>query len=213
MTTSLRASLAVATLFVLAACGSETSSAGDPGEPSRPAAPSSRPAAIPAADGPVRTRTLVTVMDTGSPELCLGAVAESYPPQCGGPALKGWDWAEHRGTYQQSGGTRWGQYVVTGTFDGTTFTVLHAIPEAGWDPAAPPPPANTGDAGTPGWKLIKVQKRLATQPLPGTLSTYPTLSGVTVDVVYDDGSLQAWADHALGGLVTVRSALVPLDRQ
>ena len=159
---------------MLAACGSETSSAGDPGEPSRPAAPSAgRPTAIPAADGPVRTRTLVTVMDTGSPELCLGPVAESYPPQCGGPPLKGWDWAERRGTYEQSGGTRWGGYVVTGTFDGTAFTVLHAIPEASWDPAAPPPPASTGDAGTPGQWLIKVQKRLAMQPLPGTLSTYP----------------------------------------
>ena len=210
----MRIAIALVAVLLLAACGNDTTHVSDSTGPSERPPSASRPTAIPAANGPVRTRTLATVMDTGSPELCLGAVAESYPPQCGGPALEGWDWADHRGTYRHSGDVRWGQYVVTGTFDGTTFTVLHAIPEAVWDPAAPPPPPNTGDNGTRGPEIVKVQARLEKQPLPGTVATYPTLSGVTVDVVHDDGSLQAWADRAFGdGLVTVRSALVHLDRQ
>ena len=49
-----------------------------------------------------------------SPELCLGPIAESYPPQCGGPALVGWDWADHENTFEQQGDVRWGTYLVTG---------------------------------------------------------------------------------------------------
>ena len=86
------------------------------------------PAAIPA--GPVRTTNLATVMDTGSPELCLGAVAESYPPQCGGPALVDWDWAQHHGTYDEQGDVRWGTYLLTGTWDGKAFTATDSIPGA-----------------------------------------------------------------------------------
>ena len=59
--------------------------------------PTRRPAPCPTPvpDGEVRTSGLVTVLDAGTgPELCLGAVAESYPPQCGGPALEDFDWGD-----------------------------------------------------------------------------------------------------------------------
>ena len=66
-----------------------------------------------------------TVMDTGQgdPELCLGAIAESYPPQCSGIPITNWDWAPVEDTFESSGTTRWGSYAVTGTYDGKTFTV------------------------------------------------------------------------------------------
>jgi hypothetical protein len=35
--------------------------------------------------------TVIQVGDT-APHLCLGPVAESYPPQCSGPEITGWDW-------------------------------------------------------------------------------------------------------------------------
>ena len=89
--------------------------------------------------GPVSTRNLATVMDTGTPELCLGPIAESYPPQCGGPALVGWDWADHKDTFEQQGDVRWGTYLVTGTWDGTSMTATDAIPGALYDPAMPEP--------------------------------------------------------------------------
>lgn len=65
--------------------------------------------------GLVTTRHPVTVIDDGSgPELCLGGVAESLPPQCSGPKVAGWTWA---GEFAESGGVRWGDYIVTGRYD------------------------------------------------------------------------------------------------
>ena len=68
------------------------------------------------------------------PQLC-GAVAESYPPQCGGPEVVGWDWAavEH----ESANGTRWGDYHVVGTWADGTFTLTR--------PAAAPGPPREGD--------------------------------------------------------------------
>ncbi|WP_156925957.1 hypothetical protein [Glycomyces arizonensis] len=48
-----------------------------------------------------------------------GVVAQSYPPQGGGLDVAGWDWeaVEH----DEAAGTRWGMYLVTGTFNGEAF--------------------------------------------------------------------------------------------
>jgi hypothetical protein len=85
------------------------------------------PSASPSPDepsGPALVRGIGTVLDDGDgPELCLGPIMTSLPPQCSGPKLVGWDWStvesEHRA------GSRWTgpEYVVTGTYDGTSFTV------------------------------------------------------------------------------------------
>ncbi|MGH2759488.1 MAG: hypothetical protein ACRDKJ_07970, partial [Actinomycetota bacterium] len=56
------------------------------------------------------------------PELCLGAVAESYPPQCGGPPIVGWDWNDVDGE-ESAGGTTWTIAYVEGTYDGERFTL------------------------------------------------------------------------------------------
>jgi hypothetical protein len=69
-----------------------------------------------------------TVLDDGSgPQLCLGGVAESYPPQCSGIALAGWDWDAVDGE-ESAAGTAWGEFHVVGTYDGETFTVARAGP-------------------------------------------------------------------------------------
>lgn len=69
-----------------------------------------------------------TVLDSGDgPELCLGGVATSLPPQCGGVPVAGWDWNEVTGE-ERIGGVTWGDYHVEGTYDGTTFTLLVAGP-------------------------------------------------------------------------------------
>ena len=48
--------------------------------------------------------------------------------------------------------------------------------------------------------------------LPGAQGAYGADGHVLVDVTYDDGSLQAWADEEYGeNVVIVTSALVPLD--
>ena len=177
---------------------------------------SASPPATPVPTGPVSTRNLATVMDTGQgvdgPELCLGAVAESYPPQCGGPALVGWDWADHEDTFEQQGDVRWGTYLVTGTWDGTSFTATDAVSGALYDPAmpspTPTPPAATAYADP---VLEKISDQLRDQ-LPGYLGSYGgqgTDGHVLADVVYDDGSLQEWADTTYGkDVVIVTPALV-----
>ena len=189
--------------LLLAACGGGSDNVvADGGGGSTP-----MPTDIPAAAGTVSTRDLATVMDTGRPELCLGPVAESYPPQCSGPRLIGWDWADHQGIFEKQGSTRWGSFAVTGTFDGVEFTVTSAVPAALYDTVArtpePAPEGTDTDAAT----LARIQKEL--EKLPGMLSVATYDGYVGVDVVHDDGSLQAWADKEYGkGVVVITSALV-----
>ena len=111
---------------------------------------------MPAATGPVSTDGLVTVLDDGDgPELCT-FVAESMPPQCSGTPMAGWDWAAHPEHEDQSG-TKWGSFALTGTFDGTTFTVTEATPAALYDPMseAPEPEFQTPcPAPAEGWGVV-----------------------------------------------------------
>ena len=208
---------ALACLLLVAACGTDDGGrATDPAASSPSAAAPTAPSTggIPPAAGPVTTRGLATVMDTGRPELCLGPVADSFPPQCRGIPLQGWDWSQHREQYDVQGDVRWGEFAVTGTFDGTTMHVTGAVPSAVYDPAEPADvPMPTGDAGTHGPDQAGIERKLREHPMPGTLSVYPTPAGVVVEVVHDDGSLQARADAAYGpGAVAVVSMLVPVNR-
>jgi hypothetical protein len=61
---------------------------------------------------------------TGRPELCLGAIALSYPPQCGGPVVVGWDWDAIEGE-ESANGVRWVEAAVRGRYDaaGKAFTL------------------------------------------------------------------------------------------
>jgi hypothetical protein len=122
-------------LFV-AACG-----AGEPGavggstggddDPPPPTVPAPDSEQLYEADG--------TVLEDAShgPELCLGGVALSLPPQCGGVPLANWDWDAVDG--EQSGfGTTWGEFHVVGTYDDGVLTVTEVGPAepAGVDAAA-----------------------------------------------------------------------------
>lgn len=120
-----------AALVLVAGCGGGAGvGAGAPSQ-----APPSEPAA---AVDVLTTRYPVTVIDEGDgAELCLGGVAESLPPQCGGPGLVGWDWADHDGDFEEAAGVRWGDFAVTGTFDGTDLAVLEVLPADEWTDPAP----------------------------------------------------------------------------
>jgi hypothetical protein len=199
-------------LLVLTSCGSEgDSTATDPsGDPSgTPAAT----ADIPADPASVRTRTLATVLDTGegAPELCLGPIAESYPPQCSGPELVGWDWRSLDEVYEQEAGTTWGQFAVSGTWDGERLTVTEAVPAALYDPMPsvdqkyPVPAEALGQA-----ELERIQAEVQDQPW--ALGAFVTEGHVIVDVTYDDGSLQDWADQTYGeAIVVVSGQLVDVE--
>lgn len=89
--------------------------------------------------------------DGSEPELCLGVLLDSLPPQCGGPRIAGWDWEDVEGE-QAASGTTWGDFHVSGTFDGKVFTVLET---------GPPQPSGAADhpigSGCPepagGWEI------------------------------------------------------------
>jgi hypothetical protein len=148
--------LCLAAGVLLTGCGEATTSGS--GEP----APSAtrRPAmatGVPAADGQVRARWATVLDDGDGPELCLGGVAESLPPQCGGPPIDGWDWTDHEGSYEQASGVRWGEFSLVGTFDGERFAVDSVGPP---DQSGEPEPL----LGTPcpepagGWQVVDPEK-------------------------------------------------------
>ncbi|GAA1934948.1 hypothetical protein [Nocardioides hwasunensis] len=270
----------VLSVAVLSACSSgDDTTATDPagsGEPSGPASSSGVPTPVP--DGEVRTSGLVTVLDDGDgPELCLGAVAESFPPQCGGPKVADFEWGDVGA--EKAAGVTWGSYALTGTYDGTTFTVTDAIPAALYDAMAEPEdspleaacdePTSTDNtmaspedmdatlaaaSALPGYAtawltgntinvavtedaagaetalrktwggslcVTTVERTDAdlneiNQELQTTLGAQLLTSGsftpdsLDATVVFDDGSIQDWADQTYGdGLVTIESALVP----
>jgi len=211
----MRTLLAALTLLLaaplLTACGDDgDTTATDPG--GTPAGTTGMPTEIPAAPGTVHTNGLATVLDRGAgaggPQLCLGPVAESWPPQCSGQPIQGWDWADEQGVFEHQQRIRWGQFAVTGTWDGATFGYHDAIAAALYDPMPTetvtyPDPAVVHTAA----ELEDIAGEVA--DLPGAQGVYVDAGHVLVDVVYDDGTLQAWADRAYGkAVVVVRSALV-----
>jgi len=119
----------VAAVLVLAACGQGAGDAGSSGGDADTAADS------PSGDAVVYQGALTVLqgVERDAAELC-GAVAESYPPQCGGLPVSGWDWdsVEH----EEAEGVRWGSYLVTGTFDGKSLVLTEdPVPTADIDMA------------------------------------------------------------------------------
>jgi hypothetical protein len=96
-----------------------------------------------------RYRVSATVLESPEhgPQLC-DAVAESYPPQCGGPDVVGWDWSEVEA--ESAAGTTWGYYTLVGTWDGQRFTPVEVREPSPSEPVEQPDfttpcPEITGD--------------------------------------------------------------------
>ncbi len=314
-----RYAVLAAVVLLLAACGDAlapepadraTDQATEPATPGDAAATlgPSPPTTIPAADVEVFVQATVLEKDDG-PQLCLGGVAASLPPQCGGPVIHHWDWSGVSDVAERRAGTTWGTFVVTGTFDGTSFTLTQdPIPLAVDDPMAPAPEPDPFATRCPepdgGWQVVDPARatdaalqrtlrrakrldgdggawldqsvnpaaaRLGDDPaiegamndprllvlnvlttadvaateqtlreswggmlcvssaqstqaerrriqreltdLPGMLSSSAGLDRVELEVVWDDGSYQRWADATYGdGMVVVTSALQPVAR-
>jgi len=196
--------LAAASAILLAGCA--TPGAGDAAPP--PSLADAHPAPP---DGEVIAQG--TVMDiAGDAELCLGAVAESYPPQCAGIPLEGWEWEGVDGA-DTAGDVTWGAYAVTGTYDGETFSVTQPpMLLALYDPMAPEDPTG-GRAGAGGEEeLIGIQDALPALLGDAYLSSWPADGWLHVQVVWDDGTLQSAADADYGAdRVVIESALRRLE--
>ncbi|MGM1030649.1 MAG: hypothetical protein ACQEWM_12395 [Actinomycetota bacterium] len=206
--------------FALAGCASAGSAPDAPASPvasdspTAPAAPVSTGAdaqarlaelPTPSATEPVLAVGTVLEQDGGA-ILCVGGVAESLPPQCGGMELVGWDWAAFE--HEESGGVRWVQGVaIEGTYDATaqTFTPTGEPMSAAAIqlPAIETPQGDLDEA-----TIAAVQEDLATLERPDILGSWGEQGTVVLNVVHDDGSVQAALDDIYGeGVVFVVPAL------
>jgi hypothetical protein len=155
-----------------------------------------------------------TVIQIGDadPELCLGPIAQSYPPQCGGPTVLGWEWAS-AGQSETVGDVTWGTYAVFGTWDGTSFTsTKDPIPLALYDAMAIEDPRLAGSApgSTAETELTRIQAELELPETVEALGSYVQQGYVVVEVMFDDGSVQAVVDERYGpDVVIVQSSLRP----
>ena len=152
--------------------------------------------------------TVIQAAGAGA-QLCLGPIAESYPPQCTGVPLLGWDWATVDGQ-ETAAGTTWGTYAVWGVWDGTTLAVSGAIQLALYDPLPVQDPlldpanAGTADEAT----LAGVLDRISDEAPVEVYGARIENGYVFVDVLHDDGTVQAWANQQYGAdVVAVRSLL------
>jgi hypothetical protein len=185
---------AMVSLAGLAACGS----AGDEPVASGPAstvgATGGSADDLAVAADPIRTVTTVLSSGSNDPTLCWGAVLDSLPPQCGGPRITNWDWTavDHETRNRQ----RWGEYVVTGTYNagGTEFTLTEPARAATTDDWAPSD--NSVDWSTPcpepaeGWHNATVTTSAATTSLP---PDPPLIAGIEQVAGYGG----AWYDQTL----------------
>ncbi len=177
--------------LVLSACSNERENrAIDPaGESAGENVSAVKPSGVPAATGAVTTDGLVTVLDDGSgPQMCT-FVAKSLPPQCSGSPLADWDWAAHP-EHEDVGGTKWGDFALTGTFDGTTLSVTGAIPAALYDvaPTEPTQPSFETPCETPtgGWVVVDAASTTQ-ESMDATLNAAAQLPGYA----------EAWLDQSV----------------
>jgi hypothetical protein len=161
--------LVVPLLIISTACADPND---DPGGPS-------------ADQDPLTHEVNATVLESPEhgPELCLGGVAESLPPQCSGLPVAGWDWDQVEGE-ESVRGTTWGDFHVVGTYDGDTFTVFDVGPmerePSRGDPVDTPCPEPEG-----GWASPDLSK--ASDPdlvaLMRAVEEEPDFAGFWIDYV------------------------------
>ncbi|WP_233486823.1 hypothetical protein [Zhihengliuella sp. ISTPL4] len=154
-----------------------------------------------------------TVLDSsGDAELCLGAIQESYPPQCDGVPLDEWSWDGVDGS-EASGDTRWGAYAVTGTWDGERFTVTEPPALlALYDPMVPEDPTDGVEGTRTAQELDRVQDDIVGRLGAAALSVSADRGYVWLQVVWDDGTMQDALDAEYGDdVVVVTSALREVD--
>ena len=129
------------------------------------------------------TATVLQSRDHG-PELCLGGVADSFPPLCRGVPIPNWRW-DQVGGEQAAGGTTWGTYQLVGTYDGASFTVIREeLPPPVSQPSAAerfkdePRPACPEPAG--GWEVPDPSRRSERylEPVTWAARAQPDFSGM-----------------------------------
>ncbi|MHA7264617.1 hypothetical protein ACX80W_15615 [Arthrobacter sp. TMN-37] len=154
----------------------------------------------------------VLQQDGGPARLCLGGVMESYPPQCSGPEIRGWDWSAVE-QWETASGVTWGTYAVFGTWDGRRFTTTKpAIPLSLYDamPYEDPRLAEGRTGSGSGPQLEELHSEILEAGDPPLVGSWITQGYLVLTVVHDDGEIQRALDERYGkDLILVQSALRP----
>ncbi|GIH08763.1 hypothetical protein Rhe02_68300 [Rhizocola hellebori] len=171
---------------VVAGCAAPTPPPAGP--PSALPAPQKQTNLIPDGyQGRYRLQATVLANAQHGPQLCQ-TVAESLPPQCGGPDIADWKWEGLDS--QEAAGTRWGVYVVTGKYDGKVFTLTEPAKEndGSFVPETNTPPNFKSPCAEPpgGWKPADVTK-----------ATDDALNATTALVTADPDFAGLWIDETL----------------
>jgi len=190
-------------------------------------APSTHPSASATGHPPEEASALttgdpVTVIDDGSgAELCLGVVFQMLPPACDGPRVEYWEWSDQSGHHEEVSGVRWGEFVVTGSYDAETktFTATEIVPgpDRPIEPVADESARVSASAGPGVADESELQAifedELAVRDDVLGWGVDPVAGEVTMQVVYDaHGGLQSEMDEKYGpGIVRVLSSLQPVD--
>ncbi len=166
------------------------------------------------------------VLDSGDgPELCLGPIALTLPPDCTGPPVDGWTWPE-KGT-RRTGSVAWGDFFVVGTWDGERLTFEKVVTEEQAS-ASLPPTEVVPDLGTPcpepagGWGAVDARRSTSDDQqqvlqLAGTLPGYvelwvddrgsssqdPSTTVVDVEVTHDVAGAERRIRTVWGGPLCV----------
>lgn len=201
-------STGLAGVLLLCACAGQDDHAGSATSPDD--APTAATPPAPAASGQVTTVSTVLQEGDGPPELCLGAVAESNPPQCSGLEIADWDWDAVEA--ESALDTTWGTYEVEGSWDGETFRVTEAAAAPAERPAPPEDPrldpANAGAVGPEMSEPEALELQNDVFEHLGGLGGWIDNGYIWVTVAYDDGSIQRYADDRYGAdTVAVQSVL------
>jgi hypothetical protein len=180
-----RFSLALALLLLATSggCATRTRTGQTPGASPQGSAP---PGSNLVRDGYTgRFRVAATVLQNAKhgPQLCV-SVADSLPPQCGGPDIAGWTWDALK--HESAAGTTWGEYLITGTFDGHTFTLTEPakVNDGRYSPH-PSTPDFTSPCPAPagGWRPVDPAKATddAFQAVNAKVSNDPDFAGLWID--------------------------------
>jgi hypothetical protein len=185
----MRLAIVLVPVMVLAGCGEgDGTVAGSSSSTRKPA------------DNAPRYTVSTTVLEspTHGPQLCLGGMALSLPPQCSGPDVVGWDW-DLVDNEEALVGTTWGSYSVVGTWDGAWLSVT--------EPPGPPvdPVVEPSDFSSPcdppagGWAVV--DDAIATEDAQYAAMAHaeaePDYAGAWVDQSINPASEQEQAEPAM----------------
>jgi hypothetical protein len=102
----------------------------------------------------------------------------------------GWDWSEHRGDFETGSGVRWGEFVVTGSIDGSEVTPSSIVPASEAEP--PPDLPDEPEFSTPcpepdgGWQVVDPE-----------LTTQDTMQRTFAAAERLDGYAESWMDQSI----------------